>query len=971
MTIPAAPHPHPFLHGGGQMGELIAAHDWGATALGPLADWPGWLKNHVAMLLRSRVAIIILVGEGGVMIYNDSYRDIAGGRHPDILGAEVRAGWPEVAEFNDHVMKTCLGGGTLAFREQELVLLRSGVPERAWLNLDYSPLPDDQGRPAGVIVMLAEATSRVLAENAVRASEKLFRSMASSMPNQVWAAGADGRLDWFNQQVYSYSGKQEGELDGAGWTDIVHPGDVAAASVLWQAAVAAGRPYETEFRVRRHDGAWRWHLVRATPILGEHGAIVRWVGSNTDIQDQKEAAQLLLHMNEILEQQVQRRTAERDRMWQSSSDVMLVTRMDGTVVAVNPAFTRLLGWSAEDLVGRSALELIHPDDLDASRAELARLGRGESTFKFENRNRRKGGGYAILSWTAVAEQEFVHGVGRDMTAEREAAEEVRRTALALQQAQKMEAIGKLTGGVAHDFNNLLQVIAGNLQLLGADVAGQPAAARRVEQALAGVQRGAKLASYLLAFGRRQALDPRVVRIGRFIAGMEDMLRRSLGEAIEIRTEIADGLWNTLVDTAQVENAVLNLCINARDAMDGVGKLSIEVGNVLLDEQSVLEHPELRPGQYVMIAVSDTGSGMTPEVLEQAFDPFFSTKPEGKGTGLGLSMVYGFVRQSGGHVKIDSTPGQGTTVRLYLPRSFEAEDRSAQPEPQPVVGGDETILVAEDDEGVRATVVELLRGLGYTVLEAGDGAAALALLQDGAAVDLLFTDVVMPGPLRSPDLARLARESRPELAVLYTSGYAEDAIVHGGRLDPGVDLLGKPYTREALARKIRHVLANRRQRLQGAALLAEAASAAAQPAPAAIVAGAGPADAMPAAMPDAGAAAAIPAGGPDVLLVEDDPELRATTAELMELLGHPVLAAADAAGALELLRRHPVRLMLTDISLPDLGGEELARQARQLHPGLRIVFVSGQQPRVQLANSSVLLKPFSVDKLMGVLGATAS
>ncbi|MDT8295993.1 ATP-binding protein, partial [Roseomonas mucosa] len=387
--------------------------------------------------------------------------------------------------------------------------------------------------------------------------------------------------------------------------------------------------------------------------------------------------------------------------------------------------------------------------------------------------------------------------------------ERRQAELALQQAQKMEAIGKLTGGVAHDFNNLLQVVSGNLQLLAADVAGREKAERRLANAMAGVQRGAKLAAQLLAFGRRQPLEPKVVNLGRLIAGMEDMLRRSLGDAIEIETVVSGGLWNTLIDPTQLENALLNLAINARDAMAGCGRITIEAGNAMLDADYARLHADVTPGQYALLAVTDTGSGMPPEVVRQAFEPFFSTKPDGKGSGLGLSMVHGFVKQSGGHVKIYSEPGQGTVVRLYLPRAHQGEDRPVSLESGPVAGGCETVLVVEDDDSVRATAVEMLNELGYQVLTARDAASALTVIESGVAVDLLFTDVVMPGTLRSPELARKARERLPGIAVLFTSGYTENGIVHGGRLDPGVELLSKPYTREALARKIRYVLAKQR------------------------------------------------------------------------------------------------------------------------------------------------------------------
>ncbi|WP_457337093.1 ATP-binding protein [Rhizobacter sp. P5_C2] len=386
----------------------------------------------------------------------------------------------------------------------------------------------------------------------------------------------------------------------------------------------------------------------------------------------------------------------------------------------------------------------------------------------------------------------------------------------LRQAQKMEAVGQLTGGVAHDFNNLLQVISANLHLVSRLTRDDVKVMQRLDSASAAVRRGAKLASQLLAFGRRQALAPRVVDVGRFIGGIEDLLRRSIGEGVEVELIVSGGLWHTFIDPTQVENALLNLAINARDAMDGNGRLTIEVGNAFLDDDYVRGQVDVKPGQYVMLAVSDTGCGMSPQVLSQVFQPFFSTKPAGAGTGLGLSMVYGFVRQSGGHVKIYSEPGQGTTVKVYLPRARAAEGEvDATPDPGAAAaaddagGGAETVLVVEDDAAVRGATVEMLQELGYRVLKASDADQALVVIDDAvahhAAIDLLFTDVVMPGRLKSPELADKARQRLPGIAVLFTSGYAQNAIVHGGRLDPGVELLSKPYSARALASKVRAVL----------------------------------------------------------------------------------------------------------------------------------------------------------------------
>ncbi len=525
--------------------------------------------------------------------------------------------------------------------------------------------------------------------------------------------------------------------------------------------------------------------------------------------------------------------------------------------------------------------------------------------------------------------------------EREAAQ------AALRQAQRMESLGQLTGGVAHDFNNLLQVISGNLQLLRREVAGNERAEKRVQSAIGGVTRGAKLASQLLAFGRRQPLEPKVINIGRFIKGMDDMLRRALGEEIELETVISGGLWNTLVDPGQIENAILNLGINARDAMAGGGKLTIEAGNAMLDAEYARVHDDVVPGQYVMVGVTDTGSGIPPELLERVFEPFFSTKPEGKGTGLGLSMVYGLVKQSGGHVKIYSEVGQGTTIKLYLPRAHQAEDALADETAAPVRGGTETVLVVEDDDEVRDTAVGLLADLGYRVLKAREAMGALSVIESGVPIDVLFTDVVMPGPLRSPELARKAKERLPGLAVLFTSGYTENAIVHGGRLDRGVELLSKPYTREALARKIRHVLANQEQQRTLADI---------------------DIDSVPVSPSVATAQADVAPSGPrtgTVLLVEDDEFIRETLAELLGVSGHVVLQAFDAPSALAALAAHPVDVLVTDVGLPRVSGIELARDALARRPQLSVIFATGDPRGPSKAGfdaAKVLVKPFSPEDL---------
>ncbi|MBC7454210.1 MAG: response regulator, partial [Massilia sp.] len=513
----------------------------------------------------------------------------------------------------------------------------------------------------------------------------------------------------------------------------------------------------------------------------------------------------------------------------------------------------------------------------------------------------------------------------------------------LRHAQKMEAIGQLTGGVAHDFNNVLHVISGNLQLLAMSLPGDSAAQRRIQTARFATERGAKLSSQLLSFARRQPLKPTPTNLGRVLRAMDDMLRRALGESVEIETVVAGGLWNTLVDQHQLENVILNLAINGRDAMQGQGRLTLELGNAMLDEAYVMQESDLAAGQYVMLAISDTGSGMPPEVVARAFEPFFTTKREGEGTGLGLSMAFGFVKQSSGHIRIYSEVGSGTTIKIYLPRSLQAEEEAFDMSTGAVIGGTETILVVEDDLAVQATAVDTLTELGYRVLRANDGQAALAVLQSRVPIDMLFTDVVMPGPVRSPELARQAEAMLPQIAVLFTSGYTQNAIVHGGRLDPGVELISKPYRRDDLARKIRHVLANT---AQAAGLRAARQSVTAQ-------------------------AAAHPGQGSGlrILVVEDEPDNRTMLEELLVLLGHQVVSVADAEAAEALFSPGRFNVLLTDFHLPGMSGLALAARLRARAPGLKVVIASGalaSEPETVAAGYRTLLKPYKVEQLQATL-----
>ncbi|HEX2801465.1 MAG TPA: ATP-binding protein, partial [Phenylobacterium sp.] len=380
---------------------------------------------------------------------------------------------------------------------------------------------------------------------------------------------------------------------------------------------------------------------------------------------------------------------------------------------------------------------------------------------------------------------------------------------ALRQAQKMEAVGQLTGGIAHDFNNLLAGISGSLELLEKRLTeGRLGGVERyITAAQSGARRAAALTQRLLAFSRRQTLAPKPVDLNRLIGGMEDLIRRTVGPTVEVEVRGAEGLWTTRADPSQLENALLNLCLNGRDAMapDG-GRLTIETANRWLDDQTA-QACELAPGPYVALCVSDTGSGMSPEVMARAFDPFYTTKPLGEGTGLGLSMIYGFVRQSGGQVRIDSEVGRGTTMRLLLPQHAETAEEQAESETPavPDPGDGETVLIIDDEPTVRMVIVEVLEELGYAAIEAADGPSGLRILQSDTRIDLLVTDVGLPGGLNGRQVADAARQTRPELKVLFITGYAENAVVGDGRLKPGMEVITKPFVMATLAAKIRDLI----------------------------------------------------------------------------------------------------------------------------------------------------------------------
>jgi PAS domain S-box-containing protein len=768
----------------------------------------------------------------------------------------------------------------------------------------------------------------------MRESEAHFRNMADHAPVMMWVTDAKGFCTYLNRRWYEFTGQSPEEAEGFGWLEATHPDDKARSEAIFLQANAAQESFRIEYRLRRHDGVYRWSIDAASPRFGDDGTFLGYIGSVIDIDERREvedalrvseeryrtlfqnidagfcvvevdlegeidyrvveanpafyrhtgfpevildqwlrqaapaleehwyriyggvartgqperfeeasptlgrwfdvyafrlggeasnrvavlfndisarrrAEDKLQDLNNRLEAEIEERTAERDRMWKTSPDLMVVIDFDGIFRQVNPAWTALLGYEPGELIGHHVNEFVLPGDHESTTGayQLAAAG-GRPAL--ENRYRHKDGSLRWISWVAAPAGDVTYATGRDITAEKSAMADLERTQDALRQSQKMEAVGQLTGGLAHDFNNLLAGISGSLELMGTRIAqGRLGDVDRYLVAAQGAsKRAAALTHRLLAFSRRQTLDPKPTNIGTLISGMEDLIRRTVGPSINVESVAGGGVWSVLVDPNQLENALLNLCINARDAMPDGGKITIETANRWMDERAARTR-DLSPGQYVSLCVSDTGTGMTPDIIEKAFDPFFTTKPLGMGTGLGLSMIYGFARQSGGQVHIYSEVGQGTMVCIYLPRHHGEADAVDNESPEQIAdqpSADGTVLVIDDEPLVRMLVVDALEELGYVAVEASDGPSGMKVIRSDQRIDLLITDVGLPNGMNGRQIADAARELRPDLKVLFITGYAENAVLNHGHLDHGMQVVTKPFDMVELSRRIQAILA---------------------------------------------------------------------------------------------------------------------------------------------------------------------
>ena len=1000
-----------FLSGGGEMGALMRAHDWTTSPLGLPKTWPQSLRTTVSLILNSRFPMFVAWGPQLGFLYNDSYAEILGAKHPAALGRSFEDIWSEIWTDISPLVDRALAGEATFHEDLPLTMLRNGFQEQTYFTFSYSPVRDESGQIVGMFCACTETTAEVHARSSLRAEGESLRELFNQAPgfmavlrgpdhvfeitnaaylelvghrdligktvrqalpdvegqgffellDRVYTTGepfvgsrlpvrvqsANGALqherfvDFVYQPITGSDGVSGIFVEGTDVTDAVRSeqelqsseerlriaqqvGNVGSFELvphtgmlypseqfcrLWGLPIRSEMPVSdalalihpddrkrvvtgrielpsdalryVEYRVVRPDtGEVRWMARRGEAVQDENQ--IRYLGVSFDITELKSAQEALVAESQALE--ILNRTgaataAELDigRLVQTVIDagvdltraqfgaffynvidtqgeryaLYAISGVDKTEFAKFPmprnthvfaptfegrGTLRSIDITKDPRYGRNDPHFGMPKDHLPVRSYLAVpvisrsgevlgglfFGHAEPAV-FDERAERIVGGLASQAAVAIDNVRLFEAGQREIAERRRAevalqelnttleqqivtrTEQLRQNEEALHHAQKMEAVGQLTGGIAHDFNNLLTGIIGSLDLMQARIQqGRTEGIERyAKAAMTSANRAAALTHRLLAFSRRQPLDPKSVNANRLLSSMEDLLSRTLGPAISLEFVTAGELWATLCDPNQLESAVLNLAINARDAMPEGGKLVIETANTHLDDAYAAHQPDVAPGQYVAVCVTDTGMGMPPSTIARAFDPFFTTKPIGQGTGLGLSMVYGFAKQSEGHVKIYSEPGKGTTVKIYLPRHLGEVDKADEPalELQRPKGAGETILVVEDEPIVRDLIVEILQELGYEPLQASDGPSGLKLLQSKRRIDLLVTDVGLPGGLNGRQLADHARDRRPGLKILFITGYAENAALAAGFLEPGMAMMTKPFAAEAFRGKI--------------------------------------------------------------------------------------------------------------------------------------------------------------------------
>ncbi|MRJ23249.1 PAS domain S-box protein [Pseudomonas haemolytica] len=835
---------------GSEAAALIKRLDWAQSPLGEASDWPQSLRTAVDIVVHSPMPMVLLWGPQLTQLYNDGFARLVGNKHPVALGQPAHHTWPELESFAAPIYDAVLSGQVRTFSEQRFVVQRQGRDTEIWLDLTYSPVRDESALVAGILVTAIETNERrsKTLELQQRSEESLKAQHNTEQRLQLALAATDavGTWDWDIGEdrfiadahfayLHGVDPNDAGLLPISAYLQGVHPEDRGMVARSIKHCITFGTEYAEEYRLLQADGQVRWVFARGRCYKDPQGRPARFLGAALDLTERKHTEQALR---------------------QSQTELQLIINAMPVLIGYvdhqqrfrlnNSAYLDWYGKTPQELYGKTIREVLG-DEIYAGRADKIsaalngkacsfmtvtphRDGRPRHALmkylpRFSNDGSVNGFYIFVIDETErkLTEEALRHlnenleeRVAQRTQALAEANQRLQnemfereRAEDALRHAQKMEAVGQLTGGIAHDFNNMLTGIIGSLDLMQRYIAAgrSDEIGRFADAAVSSAHRAAALTHRLLAFSRRQSLDRRPTDPNQLVASLEDLFRRTKGAHITLKVQLGKDIWPVNTDASQLENALLNLVINARDAMPDGGELLIETANSYLDGTDITTLEPVKAGDYVMLGVSDNGSGMAPKILAKAFDPFFTTKPIGQGTGLGLSMIYGFAQQSGGHVTIQSEPGQGTSVRLYLPRLHGTALESNLPASlteAPLALAGEAVVVVEDDPAVRMLVVNVLDELGYTAHQAADARAALPLLESDLRVDLLVTDVGLPG-MNGRQLAEIARQHRPGLRVLFMTGYAEKAAERQGFLEDGMDMVAKPFSIDLLATKIRSMI----------------------------------------------------------------------------------------------------------------------------------------------------------------------
>ena len=816
----------------GPMAELVRRHDWAATAVGPIEHWPGALRHAVNLMLASPESMYVVWGADLTFFFNDAYAPILGPRLDGALGAPLQQLWADAWQAVCAPIARAFAGESSRFENMPVAMQRDGVPEDTWWTFSFSPIYLDDGSIGGAFCVTKEVTQTLVAQQRLsHENERLIALFDKSPMFMAFLSGPEHRIALANPGYERLVGNRDllGKCIQDALPEVVDQGFLPLLDQVYR----TGTPYigkEIAYQPpldQELSGSPRLLDIVFQPVMGEDGVTAGVFVQGLDITPQVE---LQRSMREV--------EARNRQIIDSARDFAIVASdLDGKVTLWNAGAQHIFGWTEAEMLGNNVDVIYSPEDVQAGRLQhnqqrsIASGGvTGERWLQ-----RKSGelfwanGAMTVLRDAAGQALGFVKVLG-DRTEQQRSSmalaqltqtleERVQARSAELQvaqerlrQSQKMEAVGQLTGGLAHDFNNLLTTISVGLELLELRIAQQryDDIGRYLDMAQSSAARATALTQRLLAFSRRQTLAPTSVRVNAMVNGMLEILSRTLGPSIAISTTLEAEPWPVLVDVPQLENALLNLCINARDAMPEGGPLAIGTVNVVVPAAAAVAL-DMPAGDYVCLSVTDAGTGMDAGVIEKVFEPFFTTKPIGQGTGLGLSMIYGFTRQSGGQVSIDSQPGQGTAVHLYLPRFHGDAAQDALPatqdeRAQALAAAQGTVLVVEDEAAIRALVAEVFTGAGYRVLQASDGGSGIQMLHAEHAIDLLVTDVGLTGGLNGRQVADAGRQVRPALPVLFITGYAASAAVGAGQLDKGMEVLTKPFTAAELERRARALLA---------------------------------------------------------------------------------------------------------------------------------------------------------------------